>query len=82
MRELRSDQHAAVAKRRHRTLLVQRLWTLPQDERHESAADQTEQKTGELNVQRKIIFQNVLAKFENIFPVAALILYERNFSPF
>lgn len=48
MRELRRDQHAAVATRRHRSLLVQCLRTLPQDEWHESAADQAEQKTGEL----------------------------------
>lgn len=46
MRELRRDQHATVASRRHRTLPLQRLRTLLQDERTEQAAHQTETKTG------------------------------------
>lgn len=39
MRELRRHRHAAVATRRHRTLPVQRLRSLHQDERHEPAAE-------------------------------------------
>lgn len=39
VRELRRDQHTTMATRRHRTLLVQCMWTIPQNERHESATD-------------------------------------------
>jgi len=46
MRQLRRDVHTSVASRRHRTLSVQRLRTLPQDERTEPTAHQTETTTG------------------------------------
>lgn len=38
--------HAAVAQGRHRALPVQRLWPVPQDERHQPAAHQTTEATG------------------------------------
>lgn len=47
MRQLRLRVHAAVAQGRHRTLPVQRLRPLPQDERHQQAAHQTTETTGE-----------------------------------
>ena len=46
MRELRRDFDALVAQRWHRSLPMQRLRPLPQDERHEPAARQINQKTG------------------------------------
>lgn len=46
MRQLRSDVDASVAEGRHRPLLVQRLWSLLQDERAESAAHQAQAQTG------------------------------------
>lgn len=46
MRQLRLRVHAAVAQGRHRTLPVQRLRPLPQDERHQQAAHQTAETTG------------------------------------
>lgn len=45
VRQLRSDLNAAVASRRHRPLPVQRVRAVPQDERHEPAADQAQQET-------------------------------------
>lgn len=47
MRELRVRVHAAVAQGRNRTLPVQRLRPLSQDERHQQAADQTAETAGE-----------------------------------
>lgn len=46
VRELRRDFHTIVEARRHRPLLVQRVWTLPQDERHEQALSETTQTAG------------------------------------
>lgn len=46
VRELRCHLHAAVAPRRHRTLSVQCMWSVPQDERHEPAAGQARQEIG------------------------------------
>ena len=40
MRELRGGVDSALAARRHRSLPLQRLRSLPQDERHESATGQ------------------------------------------
>lgn len=42
MRELRGHLHSSVAERRYRPLPVQRLWTVPQDERTEPAAYQAQ----------------------------------------
>lgn len=47
MRQLRLRVDAAVAQGRHRALPVQRLRPLPQDERHQQAAHQTTETTGE-----------------------------------
>ena len=47
MRELRGHVHASVETRQHRTLPVQRLRPLPQDERPEPTADQTQAQAGE-----------------------------------
>lgn len=47
MRQLWLRVHAAVAQGRHRTLSVQRLRPLPQDERHQQATHQTAETTGE-----------------------------------
>ena len=47
VRELRCHVHSTVASRRHRTLPVQRLRTLPQDERPESTSHQAETTTGQ-----------------------------------
>lgn len=47
MRQLWLRVHAAVAQGRHRALPVQRLRPLPQDERHQQAAHQTAETTGE-----------------------------------
>lgn len=46
MRQLWLRVHAAVAQGRHRTLPVQRLRPLPQDERHQQTAHQTAETTG------------------------------------
>ena len=46
MRELRGDVDAAVEARRHGPLPLQRLRSLLQDERPESAAHQTQTETG------------------------------------
>lgn len=46
MRELRCYIDAVMASRRHRSLSVQRLRPLPQDERHEPATCQTASPTG------------------------------------
>lgn len=46
MRELRRDVDASLEKRRHRTLPVQRLWTVLQDERPEPATHQAQEETG------------------------------------
>lgn len=46
MREMRGDFHVIVETRRHRSSLVQRLWTLPQDERHEQIPSETTQTAG------------------------------------
>lgn len=45
--ELRRHVHTSVETGQHRTLLVQRLRTLPQDERTEQATDQTQAQAGE-----------------------------------
>ena len=47
VRELRCHVHSTVASRRHRTLPVQRMRTLPQDERPESTSHQAETTTGQ-----------------------------------
>lgn len=47
MRELRRQQHPAVAARLHWALPVQRVRTLPQDQRREPAAREAEQTAGE-----------------------------------
>lgn len=47
MRQLRGHVHTAVEARQHRALPVQRLRALPQDERTEQTADQTETQAGE-----------------------------------
>lgn len=47
VRQLRREQHAAVAARLHRPLPVQRVWPVPQNKRREPAAGQTEQTAGE-----------------------------------
>ncbi|KPJ01545.1 hypothetical protein RR46_08582 [Papilio xuthus] len=47
VRELWSDKYAAVATRRHRTLPLQRVRTLLQDERTEQASNQAKAKIGE-----------------------------------
>jgi hypothetical protein len=46
VRQLRCDEHAAVATRRNRTLPLQCVRTLLQDEWTEQAAHQTQKKTG------------------------------------
>lgn len=46
MRQLRSHLHAAVAPRRHRSLSVQRVRAVPQDERHEPAFGEARQEIG------------------------------------
>ena len=46
MRELRSDFNPVVAPRRERSLLVQRLRALLQDERHQSTSRQTQEAPG------------------------------------
>lgn len=40
MRELRSNEHTSMAKRRHWPLPLQRMWSLLQNERTESTPDQ------------------------------------------
>lgn len=47
VRQLRGHIHTAVEARQHRALPVQRLRALPQDERTEQTADQTETQAGE-----------------------------------
>ena len=47
MCELRSHLHASVETRQHRTLPVQRLRAVPQDERPEQTAHQTQAQAGE-----------------------------------
>lgn len=47
MRQLRGDEHAAVATRRDRTLPLQRVRTLLQDERTEQTSNQAKAKIGE-----------------------------------
>lgn len=47
VRQLRREQHAAVAARLHRPLPVQRVWPVPQDQWRQSAAGQAEQTAGE-----------------------------------
>lgn len=47
MCELRRHVHPAVAAGRHRTLPVQRLRPLPQDERPEQTSHQAQAQTGE-----------------------------------
>lgn len=47
MCKLRGHLDSSVATGRYRPLLVQRLWTLPQDERAEPTAYQTQTQTGE-----------------------------------
>ena len=46
MRELRSDFNPVVAPRRERSLLVQRLRALLQDERHQSTSRQAQEAPG------------------------------------
>ena len=46
MRQLRSDVDTSVASRRNRSLPVQRMRTLPQDERAESTPHQTKTTSG------------------------------------
>lgn len=46
VRQLRLRVHAAVAQGRHRTLSVQRVRPLPQDERHQQAAHQATETAG------------------------------------
>ncbi len=46
MRQLRLRVHAAVAQGRHRTLPLQRLRPVPQDERNQQAAHQTTETPG------------------------------------
>lgn len=46
VRQLRLRVHAAVAPGRHRTLPVQRLRPLPQDERHQQATHQATEAPG------------------------------------
>ena len=48
VRELRSDVHAAVATRRRRAVSLQRVWSLLQNERTQSATRQTQEETGQL----------------------------------
>ncbi len=50
MRQLRCDINSAMAARQHWTVLVQRVWSLSQDQRAKQAADQTEEKIGEYTV--------------------------------
>lgn len=45
--QLWSDEHTPLAPRRHRSLPLQRLWTLLQNERTEQTSHQTQKKTGE-----------------------------------
>lgn len=45
--ELRREQHATVATRRHGPLPVQRVRPLPQDQRSQPTARQAEQTAGE-----------------------------------
>ena len=47
MHQLRGDHHAAVAQGRDRALPVQRVRSLPQDERAEPTAGQAEEATCE-----------------------------------
>ncbi|CAH2237297.1 jg15758 [Pararge aegeria aegeria] len=47
VRELRRQQHAAVAPRRHGPLPVQRVRPVPQDQRRQPAVGQAEQAAGE-----------------------------------
>ena len=47
MHQLRGDHDATVAQGRDRSLLVQRVRPLPQDERAEPTAGQAEEATGE-----------------------------------
>lgn len=47
VRELRRDQHASVAARRHRPLPLQRLRVVLQNERTESTPHQAQAKIGE-----------------------------------
>jgi hypothetical protein len=47
MRQLRGDVDAAMASRRHGTLLVQRMWPVLQDERAEQATHQAKETAGE-----------------------------------
>ena len=46
MRELRSDFNPVVAPRRERSLLVQRVRALLQDERHQSTSRQAQEAPG------------------------------------
>lgn len=48
MCQLRSDKYTSMASRRHRSLSVQRLRFILQDERTESPTNQTKTKTGKL----------------------------------
>ena len=47
MRQLRRQQHPAVEEGRDRTLPVQRLRTLPQDQRRQPPAREAEQTAGQ-----------------------------------
>lgn len=46
MCKLRCNFHPIMETRRHRSLLMQRMWPLSQNERHESTINKTFQKTG------------------------------------
>jgi len=46
VRQLRSDVDTSVASRRRRSVPVQRVWSLPEDERTEPAARQAQTTTG------------------------------------
>lgn len=56
MRQLRSDEYPPVAARRHRPLPLQRLWTVLQDERTESAPHQAQAKIGECKNPTNFVF--------------------------
>jgi hypothetical protein len=70
MRQLRGDEHAPVAARRHRPLPLQRLRTLLQDERPEQTSHQAQTKIGECkNPTNFIVFAHRRDYFEEFTDV-------------
>jgi len=63
--QLRCDLHAAVAPRWHRTLSVQRMRTVPQNERHEQTACQAGKEIGRLR-DREFRYLNIRVEYIKI----------------